>query len=159
MKGSMEVPADMGDVFICSMACCDIPQVMEIERLSFTIPWSEASFENEVEKNLSARYIVAKTDDKIVGYGGMWIILDEGHITNIAVHPDYRGTGIGNLLVEGLIDTAKNEGVGAITLEVRRNNTAAKKLYKKYGFEFAGIRPRYYSDNGEDAIIMWKRDV
>ena len=144
---------------ISNMACSDIQGVLEIERLSFKAPWSEEAFQNEISTNLSARYAVAKMDGKIVAYGGMWVIVDEGHITNIAVHPDFRGMHIGDLIVSALIEIAIKEGIVAMTLEVRRTNYVAQNLYKKYGFESAGIRPKYYLDSGEDAIIMWKKDM
>lgn len=149
----------MGDAVIHNMTCCDIQGVFEIERLSFKTPWSEEAFENEINRNLCARYVVAKMDGKTVGYGGMWVIVDEGHITNIAVHPDFRGMHIGDLIVSALIKIGIKEGIVAMTLEVRRTNLIAQNLYKKYGFECAGIRPKYYADTGEDAIIMWKKDM
>lgn len=135
----------------------DIEQVMEIERKTFSTPWSKESFKMEITKNILAKYIVAEIDKKIVGYGGIWIIIDEGHITNIAVDKNYRGKGIGKLLIEGLIDVCREKNAKAITLEVRQSNEIAKSLYKQYGFKEAGVRPGYYSDNHEDAIIMWKQ--
>lgn len=159
MKGPMGVDVNMVDVQIRSMSVKDIPEVMEIEKLSFSVPWSEESFRNEIESNMSARYMVVETGKTVAAYGGMWIILDEGHITNIAVHPDYRGRGLGNAIVEALLSAARQEKVRALTLEVRRTNIIAQNLYLKYGFEAVGIRPKYYADNGEDAIIMWKRNV
>jgi len=149
----------MGNIFIHNMTVFDVPEVAEIENLSFSTPWSEEAFKNEVLSNLSAKYVVAKIDGKVVGYGGMWIIVDEGHITNIAVHPEYRGMGVGNKIVDSIIILGRREGASAFTLEVRRTNIIALKLYRKYGFEPVGIRPKYYGDNGEDAIIMWKRDI
>jgi len=91
----------------------------------------------------------------IVGYGGVWLSVDEGHITTIAVAPDYRGRGIGELLLNGLIDQAIDMHADVLTLEVRVSNVVAQQLYLKYGFRPAGTRPRYYTDNGEDALIMW----
>lgn len=92
----------------------------------------------------------------VVGYGGIWLILDEGHVTNIAVDSRYREKGIGKKLVEGLISLCSEEKIMAMTLEVRASNIAAQSLYKKYGFTEFGIRPNYYADDKEDAIIMWK---
>jgi ribosomal-protein-alanine N-acetyltransferase len=91
----------------------------------------------------------------IVGYGGVWLSVDEGHITTIAVSPAARGRGVGELLLNGLIDQAINLNADVLTLEVRVSNLVAQQLYLKYGFRPAGTRPRYYTDNGEDALIMW----
>jgi ribosomal-protein-alanine N-acetyltransferase len=99
------------------------------------------------------------TRDLIVGHGGIWLSLDEGHITTIAVHPDHRGRGIGELLVIGLIDQAYELGAQQLTLEVRVSNTNAQRLYHKYGFAEHGIRHRYYTDNNEDAMIMWTENI
>lgn len=98
---------------------------------------------------------MAKIDDKVVGYVGIWFIVDEGHITNVAVHSDYRGQKIGDKLVEGLVKMSKENKIVSMTLEVRTSNIVAQNLYKKYGFKIGGIRKEYYSDNKEDAIIMW----
>jgi tRNA threonylcarbamoyladenosine biosynthesis protein TsaB len=142
-------------VVIQPMKAEDIKGVHEIETMSFTTPWSLEAFTSEINNELS-KYVVAKIDGKIVGYGGMWSIIDEGHITNIAVHADYRGQGIGNAIVKSLIKIAKENNVARMTLEVRPTNIAAIDLYKKYGFEVAGLRKNYYFDTGEDALIMWK---
>jgi len=95
----------------------------------------------------------------IVGYGGLWLSVDEGHITTIAVMPEYRGRGIGELALNGLIDQAMALNADMLTLEVRVNNLVAQQLYLKYGFKPAGTRPRYYTDNGEDALIMWTESI
>ncbi len=134
----------------------DIEQVCEIENLSFTTPWSRESFESEISKNSLAKYIVAKVDGKVAAYGGMWIVLDEGHITNIAVHPDFRGRQIGENIVQALFQIAKDSKAAHVTLEVRASNEVARNLYKKLGFVDSGTRKGYYSDTGEDAVIMWK---
>jgi ribosomal-protein-alanine N-acetyltransferase len=94
---------------------------------------------------------------KAVGYAGMWQVMDEGHITNIAVHPEFRNYGVGSALMEALLATARSRGIVALTLEVRRSNFAAQALYRKYGFAEGGMRKAYYADNREDALIMWKR--
>ncbi|MGE5630031.1 MAG: tRNA (adenosine(37)-N6)-threonylcarbamoyltransferase complex dimerization subunit type 1 TsaB [Caulobacteraceae bacterium] len=137
----------------------DLEKVMEIEHLSFAIPWSRESFESELEKNNLAKYVVAKVDGHVAAYGGVWIVLDEGHVTNIAVHPSYRGQKIGERIVQALIHTAIENNARRITLEVRESNDAARNLYKKLGFVDSGRRKGYYADNGEDAIIMWKELV
>lgn len=134
----------------------DIEDVLEIEKTSFSTPWSKEAFTLEITKNNLARYIVAEVEKEVVAYGGIWFIIDEGHITNIAVHEKYRGLGIGNKIVEGLIYRCIDRDIRAMTLEVRKSNEVAKSLYKKYGFKECGIRPGYYSDDNEDAIIMWK---
>lgn len=95
----------------------------------------------------------------IVGYGGLWISVDEGHITTIAVMPEYRGRGIGELVLNGLIDQALALNADMLTLEVRVSNTSAQQLYLKYGFHPSGTRPRYYTDNSEDALIMWTEPI
>lgn len=144
------------DIEIREMTLEDIDGVLEVEKSCFTTPWSRESFVLEVTKNELAKYLVAILDKKVVGYGGFWLIVGECHITNIAVDSDYRGHGIGNLLVEGLILLANALECSSMTLEVRESNIVAQNLYKKYNFKEAGIRPKYYSDVGEDAIIMWK---
>lgn len=146
----------MSKIIIRDMREDDIDEVLNIEKKSFKTPWSRDAFKKEVNENKLARYIVASIDGKVIGYGGIWLIVDEGHITNIAVHPSFRGLGIGKLLVEGLIEVCKNRGISRMTLEVRKSNKIAQSLYKKYGFRECGIRPGYYTDTKEDAIIMWK---
>lgn len=137
------------------MTVDDIDSVIEVENNCFSIPWSKASFLREVENNEVALYLVAKIENKAVGYIGVWRIIDEGHITNVAVHSDYRGLGIGSMLVSELLSLCKKEGINSFTLEVRKSNEIAQNLYKKYGFEERGIRKKYYEDNNEDAVIMW----
>lgn len=142
-------------VDIAEMAAEDIDAICEIEHMCFVSPWSRESFEKELYNNKLAKYVVAKIEDQVIGYGGMWVIFDEGHITNIAVHPDYRGQRIGEKIVQALIDIAQGNKIENITLEVRASNLVARNLYKKFGFVDSGIRKGYYADNGEDAIIMW----
>lgn len=145
----------MGDILVRFMVAGDIEQVLNIEKLCFSTPWSEEAFQTEIERNQCARYVVAEYEEKVVGYGGMWIILNEAHITNVAVHPDYRGQGIGEAIMHGLVGTAIKQRVSGMTLEVRTSNKIAQNLYRKLGFAARGIRKAYYSDNGEDALIMW----
>ena len=133
----------------------DIKNVVEVETKCFTVPWHEESFIQELNNNV-ALYLVAKVEEKAVGYVGVWKILNEGHITNIAVHPNYRNKGIGRALVSELLLLCTKDGIETFTLEVRKSNLIAQKLYKDFGFVEAGIRKKYYSDNNEDAIIMWK---
>lgn len=146
----------MSDAIIREMTEKDIDGVLDIEREVFITPWSREAFVLEITENQLARYIVAEKDDIIVGYGGLWLILDEGHITNIAISSPYRGQGIGNLMIEKLIDTCEKRGIYNMTLEVRKSNLIAQSLYKKYGFIDCGVRKGYYSDTKEDAVIMWR---
>ncbi|OQB49261.1 MAG: N-acyltransferase YncA [Firmicutes bacterium ADurb.Bin153] len=138
------------------MSARHVKAVARIEEQSFACPWSEAAFEAELA-NRAARYIVAIEDGAVVGYAGYWRIFDEAHITNVAVRPDMRGKGHGRRVMEELVKLAKSEGVSAMTLEVRVSNLTARALYASMGFASAGIRPDYYEDNGEDAVIMWCR--
>ena len=112
------------------------------------------AFKKELNNEV-ARYLVAKLDGKVVGYVGIWFVMDEGHITNVAVHSDYRGRKIGDKLVQALVELCRENNIVSMTLEVRVSNIVAQNLYKKYGFKLAGIRKEYYSDNKEDAMIMW----
>ncbi len=132
-----------------------IDGIMEIEADSFAIPWSRGSFESELSNKL-AIYTVAVENNKVIGYGGMWHVVNEGHITNIAVHKDYRRQGVGQAIIESLVKIAEEKEMIGLTLEVRKGNEAALALYKKNGFKLEGIRPEYYEDNKEDAYIMWK---
>lgn len=134
----------------------DIDGVFEVEKNCFEDYWSKQSFEKEL-KNDVARYLVAIKENKIVGYLGVWFVIDEGHITNVAVHSDCRGQKIGDMLIKQLIVECEKNNINAITLEVRISNLIAQNLYKKYGFKLAGIRKEYYQDNKEDAMIMWKQ--
>lgn len=131
-----------------------LEEVLDIERKSFPIPWSYQAFEFEVTENDFAFYIVALSNGRVVGYAGMWIVLDESHVTNVAVHPDLKGRGIGRALMTELLTRAVMLGAVKITLEVRVSNQAARSLYNSLGFVDRGIRKKYYSDNNEDAIIM-----
>lgn len=146
----------MNNVIISPATLDDAEDIYEISRLSFSTPWSLSSIHKELTINGSARYAIAKIGSKCIGFGGIWIILDEAHVTNIAVHPEYRGIGAGEKILIALIEMCKVENVMDMTLEVRMSNIAAQSLYKKFGFIGEGIRKKYYADNHEDAIIMWK---
>jgi len=134
-------------------------QVLEIEEASYSAPWSYYAFAYELMQNNMAHYIVAMDGQKIVGYSGMWLILDEAHITNVAVHPAHRQKGIGKLLMQEMIRMAVRKGATGMTLEVRPSNIAARRLYEQLGFVERGRRKGYYTDNNEDAIIMWKNNL
>lgn len=137
------------------MTLHDIQAVQDVEVESFTLPWSAKAFYNELVHNHFSHYIVAEYHGKIVGYGGMWVIMDEAHITNIAILHKYRGHKWGERLLLELIHQALDLGARRMTLEVRVSNTVALSLYKKLGFYSEGVRKGYYSDNQEDALVMW----
>jgi ribosomal-protein-alanine N-acetyltransferase len=144
-----------GTLIFRFMQLDDIPFIIEIEQEAFTMPWSKDAFVNELTHNHFAKYMVMELEGEIIGYGGMWTIIDEAHITNIAVRSDFRGRGLGERLLRELQRTAVFFGMTAMTLEVRVSNERAQSLYRKLGFQSSGIRPGYYSDNYEDALIMW----
>ena len=142
------------EVIIRRMRKEDLDAVTAIEEATFAIPWSRESFRQELERNVAARYLVAEVEGKVIGYAGAWIILDESHITNIAVEEAYRGQGIGRMLTQALIQYLSNLGACYATLEVRVSNIRAQNLYKSLGFVSVGKRKRYYEDNQEDAFLM-----
>jgi len=141
-------------LMISPMTLADIPAVHAIESTSFAAPWPSYAFRQELEGNRLARYIVARDGDRVVGYAGIWLMVDEAHITTFAVDPEYRRQGIGQAILRELLALSHRVGAGVATLEVRASNVAARRLYERYGFRPVGVRPRYYTDNGEDALIM-----
>ncbi|EMT44803.1 MULTISPECIES: ribosomal protein S18-alanine N-acetyltransferase [Anoxybacillus] len=143
------------DVSFRFMTLQDLDRIIEIEQLSFTLPWSRSSFYQELTNNPYARYIVLEYDGQVIGYCGMWLVMDEAHITNIAVLPQFRGKKLGEALMRQAMALAREEGAKTMTLEVRVSNVVAQSLYRKLGFLNGGIRKRYYSDNQEDALVMW----
>ncbi|MBI2873950.1 MAG: ribosomal protein S18-alanine N-acetyltransferase [Firmicutes bacterium] len=132
----------------------DIDDIMAIERVSFPTPWSRHAFVSELSQNPYAEYYGAVQDGRLIGYGGMWLILDEAHVTNIAVLPQYRRRGVGEVLLKVLMEKAGLKGADWITLEVRESNLGAQRLYQKHGFSQKGLRRGYYTSTKEDAIIM-----
>lgn len=138
-----------------SMTLQDIPAVREIELEAFTAPWTPGAFHSELTNNQFAQYMVMEVDGVIAGYAGMWVIMDEAHVTNIAVRSQYRGQKLGERLLRELQRTAVFLGSKRMTLEVRVSNYIAQGLYRKLGFKESGVRKGYYTDNNEDALIMW----
>lgn len=132
--------------------------VMVVENLSFKIPWSRDSFLEELTTNELAVYFVATSDGQVIGYGGLWRIFNEGHITNIAIHPEFRRCGAGSKIMDRILDMCMENDINSLTLEVRKSNLAAQRLYEKYGFKIEGMRKKYYTDTGEDALIMWRHN-
>jgi ribosomal-protein-alanine N-acetyltransferase len=136
------------------MTLDDLAQVIEIDKVSFSLPWPERSFRYEVTENPASRAWVAEIDGRIVGMIVAWMLVDEAHIATIATHPDFRRKGIASRLLIYTLQVMANEGAKTSVLEVRESNSAAQEMYRKFGFEESGRRPRYYKDNGEDAILM-----
>ena len=141
-------------VLIEPMRLEDLDDVQRIEHASFTTPWPENAYRSELMTNRLASYLVVRIDGRIVAYGGMWLMVDEAHITTFAVHPGWRRQRVGERLLLAFLDLARDRHAREATLEVRLSNLPARRLYEKYGFRPVGLRPRYYSDNNEDALIM-----
>jgi ribosomal-protein-alanine N-acetyltransferase len=163
------------DILIAPMTVADISQVVEIDRLSFPLPWSANSYRYELTQNRAAHFRVAvdptsepkrglfdwfsgqRPTRLVIGYGGFWRVVDEVHIGTIAVHPRWRGQGIGEQLLVSLLQQAIGLGAVEAKLEVRMSNQVAQNLYRKYRFEEVGRRKHYYRDNHEDALLMTAR--
>jgi len=133
----------------------DTPQIHRIEQLCFPVPWSEESISHDLEENVLSRWLgIFDENGRLIAYGGMWLVINEGHILNIAVDPEFQGKGYGKRVLNALIDMARENGMNILFLEVRRSNLRAQKLYLGAGFMKAGCRRQYYEDNREDALIM-----
>ncbi len=145
-------------IAIARMQPEDIEQVVELDSKCFPVPWSAGAYNTEV-RNPSAYYVVARAGGKIVGYAGMWLIMDEAHITTIGVDPEFRGRKVGERILVNLLEEAIHRGARRATLEVRRTNAVAQNLYHKYDFHTVAIRRAYYTDNNEDALVMWVDDM
>ncbi|MFZ3102523.1 MAG: ribosomal protein S18-alanine N-acetyltransferase [Desulfitobacteriaceae bacterium] len=145
----------MGDENIRPMRIEDLKAVHAIERVSFSNPWSLQSFTAELRDNDYARYFCLVAAEQVIGYMGLWCILEEGHISNIAISPEYRGKGFGEFLIRSVMQNMRSTGMERMTLEVRVSNLVARNLYERLGFLTAGVRKAYYADNREDALIMW----
>ena len=141
-------------VVVDRMRLEDVPAVHEIERLSFRTPWPAYAFEQELRANRLARYVVARAGDRVVGFAGVWLMVDDAHVTTFGVHPDWRRQGIGRQLMLNVAELSVAIGARRMTLEVRASNEAAQALYHAFGFEIVGRRPHYYTDDGEDALVM-----
>lgn len=137
-----------------SMTQGNVDKVYGLEKESFAFPWSKRSFYEELDNEL-AFYEILEQDERAIAYAGMWIMFDEAHVTKIAVAKDMRGNGFGKVMMNHMISLAKAKGVTRMTLEVREYNTVAQRLYESLGFVVCGVRKRYYTDTGENGIIMW----
>ncbi|MFJ7922132.1 ribosomal protein S18-alanine N-acetyltransferase [Lysinibacillus fusiformis] len=144
------------DITYRKMVSDDVPAVYEIELASFPVPWTLDSFYYEVHENQYAHYVLAiDKDGSIIGFCGMWMVIDAAQITNVAVIEQARGRGIGEGLMREAMHIAHLHGMEVMTLEVRVTNVVAQNLYRKLHFQDGGIRKGYYTDNGEDALVMW----
>lgn len=141
-------------MIIRRMTLEDIPQVVAIDQVSFSLPWPERSFRFEVTDNPASRAWVAEIDGRVAGMIIAWLLVDEAHIATIATHPDHRRQSIASRLLIHTLQSLKDEGADHSVLEVRESNTAAQEMYRKFGFVESGRRQRYYRDNEEDAIVM-----
>jgi len=151
-------PSDPPVIILEPMERRHVKEVADIERACFTSHWPESAFLNELA-NRSARYVVASVEERVIAFAGMWVIMDEAHITTLGVLPDYRRRYIGERLLVRLLEIARSLGARRSTLEVRKSNTGAIRLYEKFGFTAAAVRRGYYSDTGEDALVMWVNDL
>lgn len=148
----------MDDFVIRKMEPADIVAVSELEKLCFSMPWSAEALAKELGNALSY-YLVAVSNGKVIGYAGAWHIVDEAHITNVAVAPDYRQRAVGERLMAAMIARMKDQGAVSMTLEVRRSNSAALRLYGKLNFKLEGVRKNYYEAPVEDALILWLKGI
>lgn len=147
------------NVNIRRMTLNDLPAVLELDRLSFSLPWPERSFRFELTDNPASRCWVVEVDGKIAAMIVAWLIVDEAHIATLATHPDFRRQGIATLLLSHTLQQLAREGAQSSALEVRDGNLAAQEMYRGFGYEESGRRPRYYKDNNEDAILMTLRSL
>ena len=150
----------ISEIKICPMIKDDIESVIKIEEEAYgKHHWSKTSFYDEMSNNLAKYYVARTFDEEIAGYAGTWHIIDEGHITTIAVRNDYLRNHIGEALIQKIIDDCYIDKIKYLTLEVRVSNIPAIRLYEKYGFQSLGTRKGYYQDNDEDALIMWTENI
>ena len=143
-----------GHLILRPMEPRDVVSVLAVERSAFDTGWPATAFKNELTQNKMARYVVLVDGGEVIGFGGLWLMLDEAHVVTVAVRPERRRRGLGSLIVHGLLLVAHSQGMGTATLECRPSNLAARALYARYGFYEVGLRRRYYADNQEDALIM-----
>lgn len=143
---------------ISLMGEADLSQVAEIEKRIFSIPWSKKAFQDSMESE-NTIYIVAKEQEKVLGYAGMYVSFEEGNITNVAVDINARRRSIGRSLIVDILNKGKEKGVTDVFLEVRETNYAAISLYEKIGFQEAGIRKNFYEKPTENAVVMWKHQL
>ena len=146
----------MGEISFSSLKESDLEEVLAIERASFPTPWTRGMFLEDTARGDIAVFIVARSENRIIGYGGFWLVLNEAHLGNLAVHPRFRHQGIGKEILKKLIEIACSKKANLMTLEVRETNEIARALYEKMGFKLVAIRKGYYQDTKEDAYIFLK---
>jgi ribosomal-protein-alanine N-acetyltransferase len=155
----IEPPAAAPDVVIAPMRRRHLRGVVRIEEETNHRPWSQSLFAGELKMPASRNYVVALAGAVVVGFGGVMYVGDDAHLTTIAVHPAEQRNQIGSRLLLALTRCAVHDGVEAMTLEVRATNRGAQEMYRQFGYAPGGIRPQYYKDVGEDALIMWAHDL
>jgi len=155
----MEASNQVAPLVIERMTPSDIPVVQSIEREIFTTPWPKSAYYRELASDKISYYIVLRRDNEIIGYAGMWRMYDEAHVTTIGVKASEQGKGYGRVLFATLVQAAYDSGVKWISLEVRTSNDRAIKMYEEFGLKVVGRRKGYYSDNNEDAIVMWSDSI
>lgn len=140
---------------IREMQLTDLTDVHAVDQASFSAPWSKETYKREITDNRYAHYFVIEADGEVVGYAGLWLVMDDAQITNIAITPKFRGYKIGEKLFGYVVQYAINLGAKRLSLEVRKSNKVAQNMYRKFGLVSGGVRKNYYPDNGEDALVMW----
>ncbi|KGP72701.1 ribosomal protein S18-alanine N-acetyltransferase [Pontibacillus yanchengensis] len=145
----------MSNAIVRRMVDEDIDSILTIEEQCFATPWTRDAFDHELHDNPYALYYVIEIEGTIIGYCGLWLIIDEAHVTNIAILPSYRGKRLGNALFNAVLTHARQLGAIQLSLEVRVSNVVAQKMYRRFGLIPGGIRKNYYTDNHEDALVMW----
>jgi ribosomal-protein-alanine N-acetyltransferase len=138
----------------------DLEGVLAVDDASFTRPWTRAMYESEFLNQATAHlYVLRLPECRVAGYIAVWLVVDEVHINNVAVRPEYRGRGLGSALLTFALEEGARHGAPRATLEVRRSNGAARRLYERFGFQVAGVRRDYYSHPTEDALVLWREPV
>ena len=153
------MPATTRRLLIEPMRPEDVSTVVRIENATFVSSWPDNAFRQELEENKLAHYFTARYNGELIGYGGIWVIMEDSHITTIGVHPEHQGKKFGEALLLIMLESAIERGAAWMTLEVRVSNEAAQRLYRKYGFTVVSTRRGYYTDNQESALVMWAGDL
>jgi len=145
----------MNELTIRPMEIGDVDQVIEVDKASFSTSWTPDIFYQEISENEYAHYYIVETEEEVIGYAGAWIVYEDAQITNIAIKPAYRGKKIGKRLFQFMLQLARSAGAEWLSLEVRASNVVAQQMYRSFGLVPGGVRKNYYTNNNEDAIVMW----